>query len=279
MARLEQRGCRAQGTTRRRETAAADRLYLDLASDLEPWVCSALFEAAVVCAGVSKNEAIARDPEEAARVNLRGIPSLIRTLIARRTFVVFLSTNAVFDGSRPHATPEEAPAPITEYGRHKAIVEQQVLAHGQWGAVVRMTKVLGPGSPFIQEWAELLRKGETIHPFADACMAPTSLSFVVRVLERILEERAPGVSQVSGPTDITFAQAAFYLAHRLGARPALVQPVLGRETRPDLKIPRYTTLETSRLVREFGLVPPTVWSAMDEAIGWQDSKNLTAVSG
>jgi dTDP-4-dehydrorhamnose reductase len=267
VARLMMNGKSVQGTTRRWPATGPSRLFLDLAADVAKWDCPRSVAAAVICAGVTKGDALTRDPEGAARVNLVGIPQLIAKLGLRGAFVVFLSSSAVFDGSRPFV-PTDAPlTPLTEYGRHKAIAERQVLEFGDRGAVVRLTKVLEDGFPLFQQWIASLRKGDIIHPFHDHRFAPVPVRFVSAVLERVLELRCSGVVQVSAREEITYAEAARYIAARMGAPQELVRPVSYRKVRPTLVVPKHTTLECERLSGKLGLEPPGVWRSIDEAIG------------
>jgi dTDP-4-dehydrorhamnose reductase len=266
MARLIRSAQSVKGTTRRLLTTSLSHLFLDLAADVAGWVCPTPVAAAVICAGVTKADYLTRDPERAARVNLVGIPQLISKLHFQGAFVAFLSSSAVFDGSRPFV-PARAPlTPLTEYGRHKAMVERQVWELGGRGAVVRLSKVLEPGFPLFQQWVESLRTGDIIHPFSDLRFAPVPVSFVAAVLERVLADRCSGVVQVSACEEITYAEAAHYIAARIGAPQALVRPVPCRNVQPTLIVPRHTTLDIERLTGELGLEPPDVWQSIEEAI-------------
>jgi len=77
----------------------------------------------------------------------------------------------------------------------------------------------------------------------------------------MLEQRPAGVMQVSGPRDVAYQDVALHIARRVGADEALVQPQDSSEAGlPPIFAPRYTTLDTTRLQRELGLIPPDAWS-------------------
>ena len=266
VARLVMNAQSVRGTTRRRSGTGPARYFLDLATDVANWNCPTSVNAAVICAGVTKADALARDPEGAARVNLFGIPQLISKLQLQQAYVVFLSSSSVFDGSRPFVHADAPLAPLTKYGQHKAILERQILEFGGGGAVIRLTKVLEPGFPLFQQWIESLRKRDIIHPFEDQRFAPVPVRFVAAVLERVLAGRCSGVVQVSAREEITYAQAARYIAARIGAPQELVQPISYRNVSADLVVPRHTTLDIRRLTGELGLEPPDVWPTIEEAM-------------
>jgi len=154
--------------------------------------------------------------------------------------------------------------PRTEYGRQKVLVEQELRTFGQAAAVVRFTKILSPETPLIRGWIDALRAGREIRPFSDMVMAPVTHEFAVEVLKRIAEDHLSGVFQVSGLQDVSYAEVARYLAHRLGASPALVAPVpaAARGIAAEA-VPAHTTLDVTRLRCALGMEPPEMWRVID----------------
>lgn len=243
------------GTTRRKERAGPGRPFLDLAGVFE--VPSGV-SVAYVCAAVTSTDACEKDPAGTARVNVEATTRLARTLAERGAFVVFPSTNLVFDGTVPHRRIDEAPCPTIEYGRQKMRAEAALLALGPSVAVVRITKVINADHPLVKGWIEEFRAGRTIRPFTDRVIAPVPLDFTIRALLAIGEARAGGIHHVSGDADVTWADLAARLAERLGVDGRLVEP------KPATKVdPRHTTLDTSGLTARFGLVPPDLDAALD----------------
>src|SRR5437016_3263455 len=120
--RLHAAGRPALGTSRRPD-AGQGLMSLDLAAPPDKWD-GPLVAVAYVCAAVTRLEACRRDPHGAARVNVDGTVRLARLLAGQGAFVVFLSTNHVFDGTRPYRPPHEATCPLNEYGRQKAMAEE-----------------------------------------------------------------------------------------------------------------------------------------------------------
>ena len=267
MEELRQAGERAVGTTRRRGAVDEARHYLDLSENVEQWQPPRPVSVAVICAGVTKIDLCRRDPESTARVNVEAVSVLASNLVGRGAFVIYLSTNQVFDGMIPNRLPLDPALAQTEYGRQKAEVERRLLALGNSTSIVRLTKVIGPGMPLLKGWLRALHQGEMIHPFVDMVMAPVPLSFVTAVIRQLVERRLPGIVQVSGERDVTYAQVAYHIAERTGAKRELVQPISSKEAGiPAEAAPPHTTLDTTRLRRELGLEPPDVWTTIDSAI-------------
>jgi len=264
-ARLAARGWQVLSTTRRAATAARDRLLLDLADDVRDWQPPADLALAYLCAGVTSIAQCEADPSGTRRINVEALCSVACQLLAAGAFVVFPSTNLVFDGALPRRAADDPVGPLTEYGRQKADLEQRLLAAGEQTAVVRLTKVLSPDSRFLREWVTKLRAGETIHPFADMVMAPVTLRLATEALLQVGTRRASGITQVSALEDVTYEAAARRLAMRLGVAAELVQPIRTADAGiAPAAAPRHTTLDPTRLGQELGLSPPHAGETLDE---------------
>jgi len=269
-ARLTAEGLAAVATTRRRERAVGERIFLDLAADLREWQPPPGVTLAYLCAAVTSLEQCRQDPAGTRRINVDALRVIGEKLLAGGAFVVFPSTNLVFDGSVPFPGPSDPVCPTTEYGRQKADLERVLLAHDQ-AAVVRLTKVLSPQMALFREWARSLRAGQAIQPFADMVMAPVSLGLAVEALWRVGRGRVAGITQVSAAQDITYEQAARQLAQHLGVNRELVQPITTAQTgRTFEAVPRHTALDTTRLRDELGLEPPQAQAILAEVYAEMD---------
>jgi len=213
-------------------------------------------------------ECCRREPAESAIVNVRNTVALAKTLVEIGVLVIFLSTNMVYDGSKPFRKADDPVCPRTEYGRQKSGAEQELSGLGDLISIVRFTKVLGVNALPFKGWIQALQRGEVICPFSDMVLSPVPLPFAIRVLHRIAELRLSGIVQVSAERDVTYEQVARYIAKCIRADADLVQPIRSREANPQLEaIPRYTTLDMTRLRMELEMDPPGVWSTIDSVFG------------
>jgi dTDP-4-dehydrorhamnose reductase len=250
------------GTSRRPERVAEYTVYLDLSERISEWDCPCPISAAVVCASITSLETCKKNPETTAKVNVHGVGDLVKRLVDMGAFVVFLSTNLVFDGSSPFVPPDEKWSPATEYGRQKAHVEENLIGEGDAVCIFRLTKVIGPSYSLFQSWKDALVNRTTIHPFSDMFLSPIPLSCVVSSLRLILENRISGVLQLSGRRDMSYAEAAFMGAEELGCPSSLVEPVsvLDHHIQTET-LPRHTTLNVDRLREKLGIeVPKVDWT-------------------
>lgn len=266
---LQARGEQVAATTRRPQQVAPDRPFLDLAAPLDRWEPPPATRAACVFAANARIASCQDDPAGSATINVTQTLALIDRLIDRGVHVLFLSTNQVFDGSVPNV-PATAPfCPVSEYGRQKAQTEATLLRHQDRGApvaILRLAKVIPPRMPLLNGWVEALSSGQPIRAFDDMQVAPIPIALVATTIARLLQDRAAGVFQLSGPHDVTYADVARFLAARLDANPDLVTAVSARASMPDGATPHHTTLD-SRLLRDrYGLSVPGAWDVFVEIL-------------
>ncbi len=263
-------------TTRRESANAASRIALDLSHQPDTWPAMPDAGVWVICAAVTKPSNCRASPEESFRINVEAIGHLAQAAARANARVIFLSTNQVFDGTVPHRRADDKHCPITEYGRQKAAAEDRVLDASADFSVVRLTKVLEPGFDLMKGWIRDLGQGREISPFSDMVMAPVALDTAVNVLVTIMDKRASGIFQVSGPEDISYADAASHLALRLGAAPALVHPIRGGVSilLPE-ETPRHTTLDTDRLTEETNIRFPDAFDVLDHVYQLQAQPTAT----
>ena len=250
-------------TTRQKENISRDRLYLDLADDPANWPSLPAAEAAVFCAGIVGFENCRSAPHKTWLVNVDRTILLAERLVSRSSRLVYLSSNAVFDGSHPHADIDTPCAPNTEYGRQKAAADRQFLSYGRQTAVLRLSKVLFPGLPMLAHWADRLKTGRTIEAASNIRRSPLPLDYVVTLILRLLEGPASGLFHASGDEDIPNDEFARMLARGMGADPGLVQSV---QTANHEDLHPHTTMNSTRVATELSLPPPPSRATINSAV-------------
>lgn len=265
----------AIGSTRRRDDTTERRLSLDLADVSGCEDIPSPVDTAIICAGVTKLDTCRTEPLETAKINVTGVLTLAERLLKEGVYVIYLSTDKVFDGSISFPVETEPPKPVTEYGRQRALVERELGNMSGAATIVRLNKVLGPVNRLFDSWRSQLMREEVIHPFNDLFMAPVPLWFVVEALEKLVATRLSGVFHISGERDLSYATAATIGAEALNADTGLIHPVSADVAglHPENK-PSATALSCARLIEELGICPPHVSSTVTTAF-----HNPTALAG
>lgn len=242
-------------STRRPENVSAGRPHIDLLAEEWPIIDELRPAATILCAAVARLGDCARDPALSERINVDGPVALARQVVAAGGKALFLSSDKVFDGSRALRRADEPTCPTSVYGRQKAAAEQRILALPRT-AVLRLSKVVEPEAPLFANWAAALRRGQAIEPFTDLTMAPVPVATVAAAVIRLTAHFRPGIWQLSGPRDVSYAQAADWICAALGADSGLVRPVAGRLAALGLPDHLHTSMDSEPARRVLGVVVP-----------------------
>jgi cupin fold WbuC family metalloprotein len=191
---------------------------------------------------------------------------LVDKLLAKGIYVLFLSSNQVFDGELPNVRVDRPVCPVSEYGRQKVAVETAIrerIAKRAPIAVLRFSKVMDSSSPLIAGWIQSLLKGDSVQAFSDMTVAPVPVVTAIKAIAALLDARLSGVFQLTGPRDATYSEVGNYLARELGANPNLVvQTSAYSAGMPKGSTPRHTTLDSSAMRDKFGIVVPDVFDVL-----------------
>jgi dTDP-4-dehydrorhamnose reductase len=98
-------------------------------------------------------------------------------------------------------------------------------------------------------------------------LAPTPIKMVSAAIRALMDDRASGVYQLTGPRDVTYVEMGRFVAQNLAADAALVTETSALAAGlPEGATPRHTTLDSSLLRDRYGLQVPDVWDVIEDAI-------------
>jgi dTDP-4-dehydrorhamnose reductase len=250
-------------TTRRPEAARHGSIFLDLASSL-PDLPEA--DVAVICAAMARLEECRRDVELARRVNVTATLDLGRSLTRAGSRVILLSTAAVFDGDKGHVEESEKPKPRSAYGLLKAEAEARMLDLGSLASVLRLTKVIQPNAGIISQWIAELGEARTVRALSDRRLCPLSVAHAVDASLALIENGDGGIYHASGAADVSYADAARFVAESIGVPADRVEAVPAVENHEAELMP-FTSLATGRLSRLIGFVAPEPLDVLRDVYG------------
>lgn len=211
-----------------------------------------------------------REPDEAFAQNVTTIRHLVEALQGRRTVLIHVSTDYVFDGGKGAAYEEaDPPSPISVYGRSKLEGERQALRHPR-AVIIRPSTLFGPGRMnFCDHVIERLKAGQPVDAFLDQRTSPTytvDLAEAIEALSRALLERPaeawPRVvhaANAGGCTRVAFAER---VADLLGCSRGLIQRIPMAAQRRPAPRPACSMLTTMILPSLIG----RILRAWDEAL-------------
>lgn len=198
----------------------------------------------------------ALDPARAARLNGQATANLARVCAAAGAGLVYVSTNAVFDGLREDGrgyAEEDPTAPANEYGESKLAGERGVqdaysgTAAGAW--IARISWLFGaPGGDFpgkVLAAADRLDAGEPLAMVADETGRPTYSRDLAAVLADLPRVAPSGVIHLGNAGQATRYRWAELVLRR--CRPEVeLRPLSHAEYERPASVPRWAVLDSSR---------------------------------
>jgi dTDP-4-dehydrorhamnose reductase len=267
---MQAQGVAATATTRRRELAETGRPFLDLAADISSFEFPPQTQAVCICAAIARIAACAADPHGTSFINVDQTLALADRFLARGIYVLFLSTNQVFDGRMPHVAPDAPYSPVSEYGHQKARTESALrerMARGSPIGILRLAKVVSARMALLDGWVKELSAGRPVGAFHDMMLAPTPSNLVCSAIIALLCDRPSNLFQFTGPRDVSYATVAHFIASRVAAQASLVKETSARSAGfPEGATPLNTTLDSHLICNRFGLQVPDALEVIEDTI-------------
>lgn len=262
---LEQQGWEITGTGF--SHAAGPLRQLDLTDHAEvDRLVKKLRPELVVVAAVYGNVNLCEDePERTQEVNVRGTLAAADVAGLVGAKLVWYSTDYVYDGAAGPYSENDAPNPLSVYGRAKLEVEQALSARHPDALIIRTTGVFGwePDSMnfAMQVWRRL-SAGETMPVPSDQVATPTLADYLGEVTVRLCELGASGIVNVVGADRLSRAELGRRLARAFALDPGLIHDVPTAELGQRAARPLEGGLRTDRLEALLG----TQAMPLDEAL-------------
>jgi dTDP-4-dehydrorhamnose reductase len=224
-------------------------VLLDLAdpASIAPALNAARPDAVLHLAAITRPAWAEEHRAETFRVNRDGSAALARACRARGLRLVAVSTDLVFPGRRGGLYREEdAPLPLSIYGRSKLAAEQAVLGECPGALVVRTSLLLARGRDHVARLeSDLAGPGATL--YTDEWRSPILAADLGRALIELLVTDAQGVLHLGGPERMTRFELGVVLARALGLDPARIHRG-SRVTAPPPPRPDDVSLDSSRAI-------------------------------
>lgn len=215
------RTLRTEGQTvisQARGEGADVRAELTSAGDVLTMVRESRPDVIVNLAALTNVDECERTPQQAYLANVRVVENIARGIAAadRAIHLVHISTDQIYDGEGPHGEDEVT---ITNYyGFSKyaselaaAVVPSTVLRTNFFGRSQR------PGRASLSDWiVACLRDDAPITVFDDVLFSPLSMTSLVQLIARVMEQRPAGVYNAGSRDGMSKADFAFALAAALG---------------------------------------------------------------
>jgi len=220
-----------------------------------------------------------QDQARAIAVNRDGTTIIAACCLGRRLPLIHLSTDYVFDGSKPGAYLEDDPVcPLGVYGASKEAGEEAVRDALTRHVILRTAWVFGVhGSNFVKTMLRLGAERSELRIVADQQGCPTEAADIARAVARIAATLlgAPGPQHFgtfnyAGQPPVTwhgFAEAIFARVASSGRPVPTLSAITTADYPTPARRPANSVLDSAKLARVYG-IPPCDWqAALDRVLG------------
>lgn len=225
------------------------------------------FDAAILCAAVSRHDQCAADPYGAFRANVEGPARIAEALAAMGTHVLFLSTDSVFGESNCLRRENDAVAAGNGvYPALKAQAEARLTESvpPEQLAIVRLTKVVSARREPFRTWCTGLRTGARIEGLSDLLFCPISLRYAAQSLLQLAAGAHRGIFHLSGERDLSYAEFAWEMSARAGGGSQVASRRMAEAGVQPAYRPTISCLGMARTTRAAGLFPQPVTAVVDD---------------
>ncbi|MDR3439722.1 dTDP-4-dehydrorhamnose reductase [Telmatospirillum sp.] len=259
---------------------AAPRTVLDLAApETLAAALDALFPDIVInCAAYTAVDRAEQEREQAFTINALAPERIAGWCAAHARPLIHLSTDYVFpgDGTRPYRE-DDPVGPLSVYGASKLEGERRVRDACPRHVILRTAWVYAvTGKNFVRTMLRLGADRDELAVVADQRGCPTAASSIAAALCRIAArlaadgDRAPfGTYHYVDRGETSwhgFAERIFDGAARFGRPRPRVRPITTADYPTPARRPAYSVLDTAKIEKTFGIVPPAWQDRLDETL-------------
>ncbi len=182
------------GTSRKENSG----IFLDLrnSSAIEDKILKEMPGVVINAAAQTDVDGCEKNKNDAYAINARAVRNIARACSVIGSYLIHVSTDYVFDGTKGNYTEEDTPNPINYYGVSKAIGEAYALSYDD-SLVIRTSGVYGIKMNFPLFVVKTLRENGTVNCI-DSYYSPIHATMLAAAIQEIIEKRIYGILNVSG---------------------------------------------------------------------------------
>jgi dTDP-4-dehydrorhamnose reductase len=230
-----------------------DQTYEGLVELSPDWV--------IHCAAETDVDKCEKDPELAHRANHFMARSVARATFEAGIELLYISTDAVFDGISESNHENEVPKPVNVYGVSKLEGERAVVSEHPSALIVR-TNFFGYNAQNKKSLAEFfidnLKVGNKCKGFSDVKVKVMLVNDLCTILLRMIESDLAGIFHVFAANCMSKYEFGVKVAREFGLPSGLIEPVEVEEMGLAAKRPKKLCLSTMKVEQVMQIQLPTI---------------------
>ena len=218
------------------------------------------------CAALANVDACEANPALARQLNSE-LPRKLATHVGRGgARLVYVSTDAVFDGQRGDYTEEDIPNPLSVYAQTKLEGEQAV-AETNPGAIIARVNLFGWSLTGKRSLAEFffynLSAGKRVMGFTDVYFCPLLVNVLAHIFIKMLASDLSGLYHVVSRDCLSKYDFGMMIARRFSLDEGLITPSSVEQAALKAARSPKLTLRTDKLTRDLGQFPPSLSTGIE----------------
>jgi len=189
------------------------------------------------------------DQDSAFQINSRATEILAKESSKMNTFIVYVSTDYVFDGNTGMYEENDATNPLGSYGKSKLLGEKSIQNFSSDWCIARTSTPFGlhPTKKSFPMWIiENLQKQNQIDVLSDQFTSPTYVPNLSKMLVEISERHLNGIFHVAGATKISRYKMASMISDKLNLDEKLLRDISINELKWEAPRPKDSSLNISK---------------------------------
>ncbi|MGE0077338.1 MAG: NAD(P)-dependent oxidoreductase [Bacteroidales bacterium] len=232
-------------------------------ADINNLVDQLKLDVVVHCAALSSPDACEVDRFVCKKMNIEVTSRIASACRDYSTFLLFLSTDFIFDGIKGNYTEDDAINPISYYGESKMESENMLKAMGIPHAAVRTSLVYGYEEKLsrpnvLTRVVQYLNKQQKYRVPVDQIRTPTLAEDLAKGIEYIVDNKKEGLFNISGGDIISVADFAIMVANTFNLDESLLQRVTTKELAEPAPRPLNSSLIIEKARKELNYNPTPI---------------------
>ena len=214
--------------------------------------------------------------EIAWKINVEGTLNVAQAAKANNAFLLYISTDYVFDGEKGCYKETDQPSPINYYAYTKLKAEEQVKDITNEYCIARPSVIYGAtpaaGKVNFALWLlNKLKNKEKANVFVDQWNSPTLNTSLAEMTLEIVERKLTGIYHLSGASRISRYDFALLLAKTFNLDASLLAPTAMKDFSFPAKRPKDSSLDTTKAEQKLKNKPLKVDDALSRLKSELDS--------
>ena len=240
-------------------------------------------EAVVHAAALTNVDKCESEKELAWKINVEGTENIAESCEKHRAFLVYISTDYVFDGEKGMYKENDKPAPINYYGLTKLKGEESVENLADQHCIARSSVIFGSipatGKINFALWLlDKLERKEGVKIVTDQWNSPTLNTNLADMILEVLERKLTGIFHLAGATRLSRYEFARLLAEIFSLDTNLISPASSKEIPWTAKRPRDSSLNVDRACQTLRNTPLKILEALEKMKKEMEQANSSRVT-